>query len=218
MLAFIVQANQLLSQYLSLRHIHESVLLPALFHREFPDLPSTQIPGRLDPIRRHQERGEHAQALAASRQLILQILAGIDYYQRYQRAILQLLISAAFLGSLATSLVVVLRMLTADCRQLTGSAMSRKPEGFLTVLFFAAWFCQRLPVHFVLYYLAPVYTVYRLRSELSCLSAASAWKAARRTGPMLVLAVVICETVVAAFFDRRALCLGLLLTAATFFM
>ena len=216
-LCFLVQAQQLLSQYLSLRSSHEAVYLPALFHRQFSDLTLHDINTFSERMHGHRTRDENAAAVAVSQEYIGRLQAGMDYYQRYQRGRLLLLISATFLGSLATNLVIVLRLQSGTSSNRISRTVHRF-EAVLSAALTAAWFCQRLPVHFILYYLAPVWTVYRLRTELdrlgpSLLTAArwpaSGWK-------VVVLVIILCETVVAAFFDRRALCLGLILIGATF--
>jgi hypothetical protein len=217
LIRFFLQANQLLAQYLALRRVHEAVYLPALFHRAFSGLDRPALIRHQERVRLHLVHGEYGPALAACRQYIDLILAGVDYYQRYQRGLLQLLITATFLGSLATNLAVVLRLRSS--RQQNGPAVSHRAEAVMAVVLLGAWFCQRLPTHFLLYYLAPVWTVYRLRTELvhlGPLKSVTAWPAIRRAVPIVGLAFVLCETVVAAFFERKALCLGLIITGATF--
>jgi hypothetical protein len=217
-----VQEKQLLAQYLALRNSHESVYLPLLFHREFPDLTSVEIAASEHSLRSLEQRGKHDRAVKLCRQLIDRLLAGIDYYQRYQSGRLRLLISPTFLGSLATNMIIVLRVRCATTRRTTtpptssSSAMSRRLEAILAAALTLAWFCQRLPVHFILYYLAPVWTLYRLRSEVQRLGPLMSGNAIWNWLPLAALAVVLCETVVAAFFDRRALCVGMIIIGATF--
>ena len=85
-------------------------------------------------------------------------MEGIEYYQRYQQAILLLLIKVSFVGCALTNLAKLL-----STGRNTNSVVRRHSASLYCVLGLVvaaanlAWLCQKLPTHFLLYYTAPVF-------------------------------------------------------------
>ena len=93
--------------------------------------------------------------------------------------------------------------------------MRRHSAGVYSVLGLAvlasvlAWHCQRLPLHFLLYYLAPVLVWARL--ILYLITRSFTGLAVSRLGALVILQVVAILLIIReSFFDRRWLSLGFL--------
>ena len=98
------QVDQLLAQYLALQNIHSRVRLPKVFHHPFPNLSDTDIGGRKTEVRNVAKQGHFKEALRLCDSFIDTIMEGIEYYQRYQKSILLILIKMSFIGCAITNL------------------------------------------------------------------------------------------------------------------
>ena len=98
------QVDQLLAQFLALQQIHGKVRFPNVFHHRFPNLSESDINGRKTEVRGVAKQGHFKEALRLCDSFIDTIMRGIDYYQRYQKSILLILIKMSFIGCAITNL------------------------------------------------------------------------------------------------------------------
>ena len=136
---------------------------------------------------------------------------GITYYQRYQKTILKILISLTLVCSILADLFLV-NSLLSSFRSYSSVGESKKLNimnlvQISTFCFLViSWFCQKLPFHFLFYYLAPSFTFHRMKRNWS--NSSNKLSVDFDLIKLIVLALIICEIIVFAFFDRRILTLG----------
>ena len=102
--AMLGQVDQLLAQYLALQKIHSKVRFPKVFHHPYPNLSDSDIVGRKKEVRNVAKQGHFKEALRLCDSFIDTIMEGIEYYQRYQKSILLILIKMSFIGCAITNL------------------------------------------------------------------------------------------------------------------
>ena len=158
---------------------------------------------------------QYTQSINTISACIEKTFSGITYYQRYQENILRVLISISLILSLLFNTVLVLQLFSG-LGKMTGPSCSKfnTMNMLLLLLCIFAWWCQQLPLHFLFYYTAPVYMLTQLLSQLS--TSNQSIKINREVVCILLFTVLICESVVFSFFDRRCLALGIGLIATSF--
>ena len=123
------------------------------------------------------------------------------------------MITATLLLSLLSNAAVAFKLINNKGWASSGQLLTGWEVG-LGALLLVSFLCQRLPVHFLCYYLAPVMGLRHLRTQLPGVQLVnSQLKVSTGAVLRLVLVVLYLETIVLAFFDRRWLSLGVLLTA-----
>ena len=208
--ALLVQVDQLLAQYLALKQAHNQVYLPHIFHRPFVKLLDDTIYASKLEIRNVAKQGHHQDAVRKSFMFIKTIMEGIEYYQRYQKNILLFLMKITFIGCAISNFA----KLVSDGKK-TSSIMRRHSAGVYTIfsiiifLVNICWFCQRLPYHFLLYYLAPIFVWSKLIFYLLTRSFPPL-TLTKHTGLMAIQVVAILLIVRESFFDRKWLSVGFL--------
>jgi len=208
--AMLAQIDQLLAQYLALQQSHKQVFLPSIFHRPFTKLSEDIIAVKKLDIKSVARQGHFKEANRQSRALIELIMEGVEYYQRYQRNILLFLIKISFIGCALLNLA----KLCCDGRK-TNSIMRRHSATVFTMFSIAvtlvniAWFCQRLPYHFLLYYLSPLLIWSKLGHYIITRNYPPVSVSRHNTLMMIQIAAVLL-ILRESFFDRRWLSLGFL--------
>jgi len=156
--AMVAQIDQLLAQYKALEMRHQQVYFPSIFHVAYDQLEEEKIFKKKQNIKNTSNQGHVKESLRLCSSFLDELMHGIEYYQRYQKNILLLLIRTAFVGCA----LINLAKLTSNGRK--SQVVKRKYTTTIytlsgLVIAFAnfSWFCQRLPTHFLLYYLAPVF-------------------------------------------------------------
>ena len=208
--AMLAQIDQLLAQYLALQHSHKQVFLPSIFHRPFTKLTEDIIAVKKLDIKSVARQGHFKEANRQSRAFIELIMEGVEYYQRYQRNILLFLIKISFIGCALLNLA----KLCSDGRK-TNSIMRRHSATVFTMFSIAvtlvniAWFCQRLPYHFLLYYLSPLLIWSKLGHYIITRNYPPV-SVSRHNTLMMIQIVAVLLILRESFFDRRWLSLGFL--------
>ena len=146
---------------------------------------------------------------------INKVYHGITYYQRYQKTILKILISLTLVCSILADLFLVNSLLSSFISYRTvGESKKVDMMNVVQIITFCflviSWFCQKLPFHFLFYYLAPSFTFYRMKRNWTSNTNKQSldWDLIK----LIPLALIVCEIIVIAFFDRRILTLGVGLT------
>ena len=208
--AMISQADQLLAQYLALQQAHKEVYLPNIFYRPFAKLSESDIETAKLNIRNIAKQGHHKEALRNCNRFIDVIMEGIEYYQRYQKSILLFLIKISFIGCAMTNMA----KLCSNGRK-TNSIMRRNSATIFTIFSLAVsfvnfcWFCQRLPYHFLLYYISPLFIWSKLLHYLVTRSFNQV-KISKLNILMVIQIVAVLMILRESFFDRRWLSVGFL--------
>jgi len=204
------QIDQLLAQYLALKVKHQQVYFPNIFHRPFTKLGDDNIVRRRNEIKNIVKQGLFKEALRKCHGFIDDTMEGIDYYQRYQKNILLFLVKSCFIGCA----ILNLAKLTSNGRK-TNSVMRRHSATIYTLISIVvsvvnfSWYCQKLPYHFLLYYVAPVFVwskliVYLITRTFHPLSLS-------RLNLLMILQVVAILLIIReSFFERKWLSLGFL--------
>ena len=208
------QARQALAQFTALRVRHQNVMLPGIFHRDYLPLAGSAATDWEGGLARELGRGQPDAALALATSMAREAGQGVEYYQRYQQTALTHLIRAAYLGCLAS-----------HAAQLgsAGEAMGRASRAWRGAVRAGAWMaagaaglswlCQKLPWHFLLYYLAPVL----VWSRAAWLLATRSFPASRPGPAVLLLALQVIATLLLlrqTFFQRCWLSVGLVVCLA----
>ena len=159
--------------------------------------------------------GQYNQSINTISACIEKTFSGITYYQRYQENILRVLISISLILSLLFNAVLFLQLFSG-LDKLSGASCSKfnTMNMLLLLLCIFSWWCQQLPLHFLFYYTAPVYMLTQLLGQLN--TSNQSIKLNREVVFILLFTVLICESVVFSFFDRRCLALGVGLIATSF--
>ena len=159
--------------------------------------------------------GQYNQSINTISACIEKTFSGITYYQRYQENILRVLISISLILSLLFNAVLFLQLFSG-LEGLSGASCSKfnTMNMLLLLLCIFSWWCQQLPLHFLFYYTAPVYMLTQLLGQLNISN--QSIKLNREVVFILLFTVLICESVVFSFFDRRCLALGVGLIATSF--
>ena len=208
--AMLAQIRQLLAQYEALKQRHEQVRLPNIFHVAYSELSDDKIERKRLEIINVSKMGQSKEAIRLCHKFIEEINSGIEYYQRYQKNILIILIKSSFIGCAIFNLA----KLCSDGRK-TSSVMRRHSASVYTVfsliIFIAnvSWFCQKLPYHFLLYYLAPVFVWSKLFHYL--MTRTFVPFAVTKLNTLIFIQVVAILLIIReSFFDRSWLSLGFL--------
>ena len=157
--------------------------------------------------------GHYNDSMKFSLGCITKVYKGIHYYQRYQKNILKVLVALTLISHILADLLLVNSFLSSVKKYETIKENNRFcavniTEYIFIVLMIISWFCQKLPLHFLLYYLAPCYTFHKLKTHWQNTSRDTIdWQLVK----LIPLAVITCEIIVIAFFDRRVLTLGLVI-------
>jgi len=213
------QYSQLLQQYLELRGRHENVHLPRIYHKECPYFTKANVETCQTSIDKLRDSGRYSASINKSLSCIDNVYKGINYYQRYQKNILKALITMTICLSFLAHVITVWR-LSSGLPNVTGTESSfSSAEAFILTVLILSWFFQQLPFYFLFYYLAPVYSIRKLKSQLA--HATTLLKDCRLSPQLFrglgtsAVALVFCETLVLSFFERRWLTLGVVLLAAS---
>ncbi|XP_023344898.1 uncharacterized protein LOC111714091 isoform X2 [Eurytemora carolleeae] len=209
------QYTQLLVQYEELKSVPERGYFPTLFHKQYPGFTQYNIQECERTIDRLISSSQYTQSINTISACIEKTFSGITYYQRYQENILRVLISISLILSLLFNTVLVLQLFSGLVK-MTGPSCSKfnTMNMLLLLLCMFSWWCQQLPLHFLFYYTAPVYMLTQLLGQLSTYN--QSIKINREVVCILLFTVLICESVVFSFFDRRCLALGIGLIATSF--
>ena len=208
--AMLEQINQLLAQYEALKQRHEQVYLPNIFHVAYSQLSEDKVGRKKLEINKVSKMGQSKEAMRLCHKFIEEINSGIEYYQRYQQNILLILIKSSFIGCA----VINLAKLCSDGRK-SSSVLRRHSTSIYTLfglLIFIAnmsWYCQRLPYHFLLYYLAPVFVWSKLIFYLMTRTFVSL-SVTRLNMVVFIEVVAILLIIRESFFERSWLSLGFL--------
>lgn len=219
------QFDQLLAQYVELRRRHEEdIYLPAVYHTECPQLTRSHVETCRFDMTRSVSQTRYNQSIETALSCIKRVQQGIHYYQRYQQGLLKGLITLAILFSLLSNLVVVIRLFSSpgSCNIRDCNSVVRWPSCYgdllelgLAALLVVSWWCQQLPHHFLLYYTAPVYSIKKLREAVKGFDSFPNVSKDILLG--LGMSLLIGQSLVFAFTDRRWLSFGVVLLGFSFY-
>jgi len=197
--------EQLGGQFRALRAGPAGGLLPGIFHAEFPNTGARGGPGR--PF-----RGRQVMGVEEMEKEVTRLQEGIVYYQRYQATILARLTVATYTALIATNLGAVGRSLGVVVLPSLPPSLLTPLAALAAAIATVSFLCQtHLPLHLLLYYLAPVLAWHRALATAPA-PERPVGVAARHLATLLLTFLTL-ASIAAAFHERRWLSLGLLLPA-----
>ncbi len=211
-------AKQLFQQVLTAQAIFDKYY----FHTPFEEINQKRFDKELEDMKRLMKMGKLDRALKKADDLCDVALRGIEYYDKYYRTQLLVVVSASYVGFMLWTVLAVVKqytplildrsevkLATRDAKCINLIAALSLPVPLLSTLM------QNVPWHYVIYYAVPMVIWWLLATEV--LSTKNKWIPAQRHevirtlgGVGVVLAVL--ELMVQTFFDRRMLSLALMAT------
>ncbi|XP_067124536.1 GPI ethanolamine phosphate transferase 1-like [Centruroides vittatus] len=223
--AIITNVKQILSQYEFKVWEKKYTSLP-IFYRHFRDLSSQRQDELLKMIDTLMKQSRYKDAIQVGLKLIELSLKGINYYQKYDRFALNVSIFLAFIGWINYVILLIIKNHTAIIhisleQQQSVLLAGEYPKLKITLLFLfigsiVAWLLyeQNSPAMYYIYFLTPVFLWNLIFCRWDLIQQAQIYMERRNYTLKFIGIIIICivglELLVASFFRRGLLSLGLI--------
>ena len=209
--AKLANALQIHQQYLAVKNKRTNAWFQSPSRLGLADPFDVDLEETVKKIRLLKSKAKYSSALLLSDELYEKGLQALFFYQRYHRLPLYLATSLTYVGFI---IYILLNLLKDHSSILVFEATaSNQALLWIGVIYSTmATFGQNVPYHYFFYYVSPFYVWNEVMSLVQCARLAPNQQAhCRDLLKVFLLALVTVETLVLAFFDRRALSLTLLL-------
>ena len=206
--AKLANALQIHEQYLAMKVKRTKNWMPSLISR--PDPFNLNIDQLLDQIESFKVKAKYGPALKLADEFHAQSLQALFHYQRYHRLPLYIVTSLSYIGFIIYVILSVLKEYTSLFLVQKSQLSPKLLLVFGIIYSLASTIGQNVPLHFFCYYFSPFYVWNNvLQIVFSLQMAPNQSKQFKELSIVFILALIVIEALVLAFFDRRALTIAL---------
>ena len=138
------------------------------FHTPYSGLSTSEFEVKLGKISRLRKFGKHELAIKSADELFDLSLQGVEYYNRYHRSSLYMLITISYLGFLLLTSLNVAKNFTPVLKLAKSKSMLVNVISIMILMVATAVFLnQNAPWHYVIYYWTPVFVWRKLVLEMA---------------------------------------------------